>query len=104
MKAHERYIVVRAGDITWVEAAANYVILHTAAGNHILRRAIGALETELDAARFFRASRSAIVNLSLIREVEAAGAGEHTIVLLDGTRVLLTRGLRELQERLKSIA
>ena len=101
VKNQDRYLVVRSADIEWVEAAANYSILHTAAANHILRCAIGALETELDPRRFFRLSRSAIVNLAAVREVLAAGAGEHVVMLRGGSRLPLTRGLRELQEQLK---
>lgn len=101
VKNQDRYLVVRSADIEWVEAAANYSILHTPAGNHILRRAIGALESELDPRRFFRLSRSAIVNLASVREVLAAAAGEHVVILHGGSRLPLTRGLRDLQERLK---
>ena len=102
VKAGERYVVVRATDITWVEAAANYLVLHTPTGNHVLRRTLAALERELDPKRFFRTSRSAIVNLDSVREVQLAGGGEHVIFLHDGKKVPLTRGLRELQERLQA--
>jgi two-component system LytT family response regulator len=101
VKNQARYVVVRAADIEWVEAAANYTVLHTAAGNQILRRALGALEAELDPRRFFRLSRSAIVNLAAIREVQTMSAGEHVVILQGGTRLTLTRGLRELQEQLR---
>lgn len=101
VKNNERYVVVRAADIEWVEAAANYVVLHTAAGNHVLRRNLSALEAELDPRQFFRLGRSSLVNLALIREVETVSAGEHTVILTNGVRLTLTRGLRELQERLK---
>jgi two-component system LytT family response regulator len=100
VKTGERYIVVRAADILWVEAAANYVVLHAAGGNHVLRRTLAALETELDPRRFFRVSRSAIVHLDQVREVLVAGGGDHILLLQGGPRVPLTRGLRELQDRL----
>lgn len=102
VKTNERYFVVRAQDITWIEAAANYVVLHTPAGNHVLRRSLTQIEGELDGRRFFRTSRSTLVNLDRVREVQLLGGGEHVIFLQDGTRVPLTRGLREFQERLES--
>jgi len=102
VKLNERYVVVRAADIEWVEAAANYVILHTAQGNHVLRRALAAIEAELDPRRFFRLSRSSIANLSAIQEIRTVGTGERTVVLRSGAQLPLTRGLRELQERLES--
>lgn len=102
VKTSERYIVVRAEEISWVAAAANYVILHTKTGNHILRRTLSAMEGDLDPRRFYRTSRAAIVNLDRVREVHPMAAGEHVIVLHDGSKVALTRGLREFQERLQS--
>lgn len=102
VKHNERYLVVRAADILWVEAAANYVILHTPTTKPILRKSLSAIETELDPQRFFRVNRSAIVNLSLIREVGVAAAGEHTVTLQGGVQLPLTRGLRELQDRLRA--
>lgn len=100
VKSGERYSVVRAQDITRAEAAGNYIVLHTPSGNHILRRTVNALETELDPRRFFRANRSTIVPLDAIAEIVPSAAGEHEIHLRDGSRIPLTRGLRELQERL----
>lgn len=101
VRNNERYTVVRAADIEWVEAAANYVVLHTPTGNHVLRRSLGAIEAELDPKRFFRSSRSAIVALRAVQEVQALTAGDHIIQLASGARVPLTRGLRELQEKLR---
>ena len=101
VKLHEKYVVVRAADIIWAESAANYVVLHTARGNFVLRRTLAQLEAELDASRFYRASRSAIVNLDCTAQIEPLGAGEHVIFLTDGAKVTLTRSFRELQEKLQ---
>jgi len=102
VKNNERYIVISATDIVWVEAAANYVILHTPTGNQVLRRTLAQLEGELDPRRFFRTSRSTVVNLNCVREVQALGPGEHVVFLSDGKQVPLTRGLREFQDRLQN--
>lgn len=103
VRTNERYIVVRAAEIEWVEAAANYVVLHTATGNHVLRRTLASLETELDAQDFFRVNRSSLARLSAVREVQTLTAGEHVVYLASGAKLTLTRGLRELQERLRTI-
>ena len=101
VKINERYIVVRTVDIEWVEAAANYVVLHAPSGNHALRRTLAVIETGLDSRRFFRVNRSAMANLGAIREVQALAAGEHVVILESGAKLTLTRGLRELLERLR---
>jgi two-component system LytT family response regulator len=102
VRNNEHYVVVRASDIESIEAAANYVILHTREGNHILRRTLSALETELDPQQFFRLNRSCIVRLATIREVQPLSAGEFVVFLLSGAKFTLTRGLRELQDRLRT--
>lgn len=102
VRNNERYVVVRTCDIESVEAAANYVVLHTRDGNHILRRTLSTLETELDPNQFFRLNRSCIVRLSAIREIQTLTAGEFVVFLQSGAKFTLTRGLRELQDRLST--
>jgi two-component system, LytTR family, response regulator len=102
VKNGERYTIVRARDILWAEAAGNYMVLHTTNGNHVLRRTVNSLENELDPKHFFRTSRSAIVHLDQVAEIEHAEAGDFVLRLRDNTRVPLTRGLREIQQRLEA--
>ena len=102
VRNNEHYIVVRTSDIESAEAAANYVVLHTREGNHILRRTLSALETELDPQQFFRLNRSCIVKLAAIREVQTLSAGEFVVFLHSGAKFTLTRGLRDLQDRLRT--
>jgi two-component system LytT family response regulator len=92
---------VHVADIDWVEAANNYVVIHTGKQTHILRETLAAVEAQLSPREFFRLSRSALVRLDRVREVEPVFDDEHVIVLHDGTRLPLTRSLRELQDRLR---
>ncbi len=101
IKSGERYAIVRAEEVRWAEAAGNYAVLHTAGGNHVLRRTIQTLESELDPKHFFRASRSAIVRLDEIVAIDQSEPREFVLQLRDGARVPLTRGLREIQSRLE---
>ncbi|MCS6242733.1 MAG: response regulator transcription factor [Opitutus sp.] len=101
VKNNERYHVVRADEIDWIDAAANYAILHTAGGNHVLRRTLTVLETELDPRHFFRTSRSTIVNLNQVHEIQLIAGDEYVVILKSGARLPLTRSLRDLQQRLR---
>ena len=47
-----------------------------------------------------RVSRSAMVNLSRVKELHTSPAGEHSAILGDGQRVHITRPVREVAERL----
>lgn len=101
VKNGERVVFVKAAQIDWIEASGNYVILHVGKESHILRETIGALEGRLAPELFLRLSRSAIVNLDRVKELQALGAGEHVVILHDGRKLAMTRGLREVEEKLK---
>lgn len=104
VKGHNNYVVVRVHDIVWAEAAANYIVLHTLHGNHVLRRTLRQLEDMLDPRYFFRTCRSAIVNLHYAREVQLARGRPQMLCLHDGVRVPMRCSLRLLQERLQVVA
>ena len=102
VRGSNRVSVVGAAEIEWIEAAGNYAILHTAAGNHILRETMGSLEESLPPNEFMRINRGAIVRLALVRAVRPAqGENPAAVTLAGGVELPLTRGMREVQERLK---
>jgi len=99
----ERTTFVAPEEIDWVEAAGNYAILHLGGRTHILRETMNALENQLPGDRFCRVSRSAILNLSRVKELQSLSAGEHVAILTDGQRIGISRSLREVEERLKHL-
>jgi two-component system LytT family response regulator len=101
VKSRDRYVVVHVTDIEWIEAAANYVVLHAANGNHVLRGTLTDTLVEVGEDQFFRTGRSAAVNLDRVSEVLFDEPGEHVLLLRSGARVRLQRSFRELQERLE---
>lgn len=101
VRDRERVHFVKTADVDWLEASGNYVILHVGRENFVLRETLTALESQLSPKEFLRLSRSAIVNLNRVQHVEPAFNDEHVVVLAGGTRLPMTRGVRELQERLK---
>jgi DNA-binding LytR/AlgR family response regulator len=96
-----RVAVIRAEEIDWVESAGNYAILHTATKNHMIRDTMAALETKLPEPRFLRVSRSAIVNLLRVKEIRTLKDGDHSLVLHTGSEVPMTRGVREVERRMR---
>lgn len=85
----------------YVEAAANYVILHVGVQSHILRETLTKLETRLSPKNFLRIHRSIIVNLEYVASVKPMASGEHLVVLKSGKELSLTKGVREIQQRLE---
>jgi two-component system LytT family response regulator len=92
---------VRIQDVDYIEAAANYVVLCTPKGNHILRETLRNLEASLPPTSFLRISRSVIVNVDRINAIRSGVPGEWQVVLQDGREILMTRGWKEVQERLQ---
>jgi len=95
VKSDGRIIFLRLTDIDWVEAADNYVKLHTATESHMLRETMTALESKLPPDRFLRVSRSAMVNIEQIKELHPMFHGEYVVVLRNGAKLTLTRGYRD---------
>jgi two-component system LytT family response regulator len=103
VKSGEHTAFVEVNQVDYIEAAGNYAILHVGATNHILRETLANLEAKLSPKQFLRVNRSAIVNLDRIKAVQPATRGEHVVVIKDGRELPLTRGVREVQQRLESL-
>ena len=103
VRSSERILFLKPEEITHAEAAGNYVVLHSGKEQHIIRETISAMEARLASAGFMRISRSTVVNLAGIREIQPAGAGRHSLLLKNGTRLDMTCSLGELQARLGEV-
>jgi two-component system LytT family response regulator len=101
VKTGQQTLFIKVEDIDYIEAAANYAVVQARGENHILRDTLTRLETALPPSRFLRISRSVIVNLERIKGIQSAPGGEYLVLLQGGRQLLLTRGLREVQERLQ---
>jgi two-component system, LytTR family, response regulator len=88
-----RFHFVDPAEILWVEAAANYVRLHTARGVHSLRSTLDSIEERLGR-RFLRVSRSALVNRQAVDVVEPFLKGSFILVLKGGARIRSSRNYR----------
>ncbi len=89
-----RSFFVRTADVDWIEAARNYVRLHAGDRVHTVRTTLAALEARMDPERFRRISRSALVNLDRVREVQPWFHGDGIVILESGARVTLSRRYR----------
>lgn len=98
----DRVIVIKTTEIDSIESAGNYVSITVGKQSHILRQTLNALESQLDPDRFLRVSRSAIVNLDRIKELQPMFKGEHLILLQNGKQLTMSRALlREVEQALR---
>jgi two-component system, LytTR family, response regulator len=102
IKTPDRVRFVDVEQIDAIEAAGKYAVVHVGKENHVLRETMNSLEASLSPELFLRISRSVIVNLSRIQELQPTFKGEHVMVLKSGQRYATTRPLREIQQKLES--
>jgi two-component system, LytTR family, response regulator len=100
VRTPERAFFLRTDTIDYIEAAGKFVHLHVGRGLHALRESMAELEQELDPVRFLRISRSVIVNLDRIQEIQPWFQGDYVLILTDGTKLTSTRGYRDNMRRL----
>lgn len=94
-KVDGRLVLLTPSEIDWVEAADNYVVLHTTGGpRHMVRETMAAMERRLGKERYLRANRSALVRIDEIKEVRPSAHGDYTLVLRKGAELPLSRSLR----------
>jgi len=91
---------IRTDAIDWVEAAGKVVNVHAGKQVHVQREALARIERHLDPDRFIRISRSAIVNVDRIREIQPWFNGEYLVILDDGSQVPTSRHYRANLRRL----
>src|SRR5207247_2200909 len=69
IRTSERILFLKPEEIDHVEAAGNYVLLHSGKERHIVRETTAAMQLRLAPAGFMRISGSVIVNLSRTAEL-----------------------------------
>ena len=105
IKASGRVVLLKVGEIDFIEADGNYAKLHVGRKAHLLREKMHDLEGRLDPAKFVRIHRSIIVNLDRIKELHPHFNGDYIVVLEDGRQLRLSRTRREnLEARLKAVS
>lgn len=90
----EIWVSVRGGQvrlgvdqIDWIEAAKDYVLLHTSIRSYLHRISMAILETSLDPNDLMRVHRSSFVRLSQVERLERPGKGSLSLALRDGALV-----------------
>jgi two-component system LytT family response regulator len=103
MKSGSEWIRVRLDDILWIEAAGDYMCVHTLDGTHIIRKTLKQFEQELDPTLFPRVNRSAMINMSKLKRLTPNSNGEYLAQLTSDDNVKVSRKykfkLEELRKR-----
>jgi two-component system LytT family response regulator len=94
VKSGGRLFFLRTDEIDWIEAAGNYVRLHTGSTAHLYRDSLVSFEAKLDPRRFVRIHRSTLVNIDRVTTLEPSFRREYIVCLRDGTRLTLAAPYR----------
>lgn len=95
IKSEGRILVVKTADIAWIQSAHNYVEIHEDKRSHLLRETMGGIEQRLPPEKFVRISRSVIVNVDRVKELQPTFYGEYKVTLNNGKCLTLSRRYRK---------
>jgi two-component system LytT family response regulator len=82
-------------DIIWIDAAGDYMCVHTEQKTHILRKTMKQLEESLDARHFVRSHRSTIINRHYVDKFCSQLNGEYFLVMSNGKELKVSRSYKE---------
>ncbi len=70
IKTEGRFIKLDLAAVQWFEAQGDYVMVHTAAGRHLIHSTMKALENKLPTTAFTRVHRSYIVRMDQVEDIK----------------------------------
>jgi len=102
VKDGSRVYIVPAGEIIYLEAAGDYVEIHTTAGRFLKQQPMAFFEQRLNPAEFFRVHRSWIVAASEISKLEPYSKDSFVLIMKNGKEINVSKtGMKLLRERLQ---
>jgi two-component system, LytTR family, response regulator len=99
VRSKDRFVVVDVGDVAYIEAADNYVRMHTETGAYLYRSTMSEMERSLDPKQFLRIHRSLMIRIDRVRVLEPWGLGEYSFMLAGGKKLVSSRSYcRQIRE------
>jgi two-component system LytT family response regulator len=101
VKSGSSIIVIPVDDILYLEAADDFVKIHTAKGSWLKNRTMASFEQTLDKNRFVRVHRSYIVNIAEASRLDPYEKDSHVLLLRSGQKIPVSRqGMGRIREML----
>ncbi|MEO7104710.1 MAG: response regulator [Gemmatimonadaceae bacterium] len=94
VRSGRRSMAIPVHDIDWIAADDYCVNLVVHGRRHLLRASLASLELRLDPSMFIRVHRSALVNVSRVKEWHTTPLRRLVLVLSDDTRLRVSRSRR----------
>jgi two-component system LytT family response regulator len=97
-----RFLIVRSEQIDWIEADGRDCVLHCGSRSHRVDGPLAELAERLCADRFVQVSRSSLVNIDAISQLQEMFKGDLVAVMKSGQEVPVSRRFRtQVLERLE---
>ncbi|MEM0910306.1 MAG: LytTR family DNA-binding domain-containing protein [Pseudomonadota bacterium] len=100
LKSGTEWLRIQLSSINWIEAAGDYMCVHTQDGTHIIRKTLKQFEADLNPNTFARVNRSAILNVHKLTKLTPNSNGEYIAQLTSGDTVKVTRNYKHLLDEL----
>ena len=84
--------IIPISQIHYLEAADDYVKIHTADGHFLKNKTMGSFEQTLPASQFARTHRSFMVNVQEITRIDPYEKENHLAILRSGARIPVSKG------------
>lgn len=91
VRDRDRIVPVAATEIERLEAADDYVEVHTRARSYLVYLTLNDFERRLDPERFIRVHRGHIVNLDYVKQMVPFDGSRMQVEMRDGTKILASR-------------
>jgi two-component system LytT family response regulator len=98
----QRTVLIELSKLRWVDAAGDYMCIHTDGETYVLRATMRELEDRLDPRQFPRVHRSTLVNSARVVAMRPHTNGEQFLSLDCGHELKLSRSYRDRLVLLKS--
>lgn len=97
--------VLKVRMISWIDAAGDYMCVHTVDGKtHIMRKTMKELESELNPDKFVRIHRSVMVNRTMVEKLVTHANGEYHLILESGQELKVSRSYKERAKEIINMA
>ena len=100
IKLNNKIKIIPFADIIYIEAAEDYVFIHTTEGRFMKHKTMTFFFFALDKNKYVRCHRSFIVNVQLINRLEVYEKDSHVAILTTGAKVQVSKSG---YQRLKSV-
>lgn len=91
VKTGSKIKIIPVQDVFYLEAADDYVKVHTHEGSFLKNKTMSHFEKTLDPQQFVRSHRSYIVNIQQITRIDPYEKDNHVAILKSGTKVPVSR-------------